>query len=90
MQTWKHIAFWGTTFCRGLPHHFRGRGTGIWQGAFSFGQFLMPILVVAISGVAGGLGGTLRWFAAAALLIAFFAIIPGRRSNPATRLERAS
>ena len=58
-----------------LPHHFRGRGIGIWQGAFSLGQFLMPILVVALSGASDGLGGTLRLFAAAAFLAALLAAI---------------
>lgn len=51
-----------------LPQRFRGRGTGIWQGAFSLGQFLMPILVVLVSSRLGGLSGSLRLFAAAALL----------------------
>lgn len=58
-----------------LPHHFRGRGIGIWQGAFSLGQFLMPILVVAVSGASDGIGGTLRLFAAAAFLAALLAAI---------------
>ncbi|MEO7787708.1 MAG: MFS transporter [Sphingomicrobium sp.] len=65
-----------------LPYHFRGRGTGIWQGAFSLGQFVMPLIVVALSGVTGGLPGTLRWFAAAALLVGLVAILLGRAAAP--------
>ena len=42
----------------------------------------MPLLVVALSSATGGLGGTLRWFAAAALLAALAAIFLGRSAAP--------
>ncbi|MEO7379608.1 MAG: MFS transporter [Sphingomicrobium sp.] len=70
-----------------LPHRFRGRGTGIWQGSFSLGQFLMPILVVVIAGVSGGLGGALRWFAVAAFVAALGAVLVARAGAGATRSQ---
>lgn len=39
----------------GLEFHERGRGTGIWTAAFWSGQFLTPLIVVALAGLAGGL-----------------------------------
>lgn len=38
-----------------LPFAIRGRGAGMWTGAFSLGQFLSPIAVQAASDAAGGL-----------------------------------
>ena len=71
---------WAT---RGLPFHFRGRGTGLWQGTFSLGQFMMPILVTYLSGALGGLSQatlTFAWLAgAAAAILAIWLTLPSSR-----------
>ena len=38
-----------------LPAEHRALGTGAWNAAFFFGQFLTPIVVVGIAGALGGL-----------------------------------
>jgi MFS family permease len=38
-----------------LPFSIRGRGAGMWTGAFTFGQFLSPIAVTFFSQQLGGL-----------------------------------
>ena len=45
----------------GLPFEIRGRGAGLWTGAFSIGQFLSPVAVTTFS---RGLGGLLPAFGA--------------------------
>ena len=40
-----------------LRFEFRGRGTGFWQSAFAFGQFLSPIVVTATGKAYGGIMG---------------------------------
>lgn len=39
---------------RELPPAVRGRGTGFWTGTFFLGQFIAPIVAVALSGQLGG------------------------------------
>ena len=58
---------WATS---GLPDYFRGRGTGLWQGTFSLGQFVMPILVTLMAESLGGLNAATLGFAAGALALA--------------------
>lgn len=60
---------------RRLPPETRGRGTGIWTGAFFLAQFVAPILAAALSGLLGGLSATFLFFAAAAALSAGFALL---------------
>lgn len=38
-----------------LPFEIRGRGAGLWTGAFSIGQFLSPLVVTVASKAVGGL-----------------------------------
>lgn len=38
-----------------LRFEIRGQGVGLWQSAFAFGQFLSPLVVTLMSGLAGGL-----------------------------------
>ena len=75
---------------RNLPYEWRGRGTGLWQGANATGQFLTPLVVTL---VAGHVGGLLPAFiavgiacAAAAILAALLSVkrgfAAGPRSNP--------
>ncbi|MGI5127946.1 MFS transporter [Pseudonocardia sp. CA-107938] len=40
---------------RDLEYAQRGRGTGIWTGTLFIGEFVSPLVVVAIAGPAGGL-----------------------------------
>jgi MFS family permease len=37
----------------------RGRGTGVWTSALFIGQFVCPLVVLAVTAVVGGLGGAL-------------------------------
>jgi len=62
---------------RGLRFEIRGRGTGIWQGVFSVGQFLTPIAVTLTAQRTGGLFGAFEAFGAACLVAAVVAIILG-------------
>lgn len=40
-----------------LAFEIRSRGAGMWTGAFSVGQFLSPLVVTLLGGIAGGLMG---------------------------------
>jgi hypothetical protein len=42
-----------------LSYLQRGRGTGLWTAALFIGEFLCPLLVLALTAVVGGLGGAL-------------------------------
>ncbi len=42
-----------------LSFEQRGRGTGVWTSAFFIGQFVCPLVVLALSGALGGLGAAL-------------------------------
>jgi MFS family permease len=48
----------------------RGRGTGIWTSAFFIGQFVCPLVVLALSGAVGGLGTALAVLGAVSLVAA--------------------
>lgn len=66
-----------------LSFEVRGRGTGIWQAAFSLGQWLSPIVVTFVSLRVGGLlpsFGVLSYGAAAGCLIAGIAFLSSRRA----------
>lgn len=49
---------------RRLPTEFRGRGTGLWTGAFFLGQFLAPLVAAAVAGATSGLASALLVYAA--------------------------
>lgn len=42
-----------------LPAEVRGRGMGLWTGAFFLGQFLAPIVAIAVNGTTGALASTM-------------------------------
>jgi len=42
-----------------LSFEQRGRGTGVWTSAFFIGQFVCPLVVLALTGALGGLGTAL-------------------------------
>ena len=48
---------------RRLPPEFRGRGTGLWTGAFFLGQFLAPLVAAAVVGATSGLASALLVYA---------------------------
>ncbi|MFD1789890.1 MFS transporter [Sphingomonas floccifaciens] len=48
-----------TWVLRVLPPFARGQGTGLWTGTFFLGQFLAPILSIALGQATGGLQATL-------------------------------
>lgn len=56
-----------------LPPARRGQGTGLWQSSFWAGQFASPIMVIALTGAAGGLGRAVMAVAVAALALGIIA-----------------
>jgi MFS family permease len=58
----------------GLAFEIRGRGAGLWTGAFSVGQFLSPIAVTYFSRALGGLLPAFGALSLAALLGAVLAL----------------
>ena len=59
----------------GLPFEVRGRGAGLWTGAFSVGQFLSPVAVTTFSRSLGGLLPAFGALSAAAALGAVLALL---------------
>lgn len=68
---------------RSLPPQSRGRGMGLWTGAFFLGQFLAPVVAAALTGATGGLAMTLIVFAGA-LAIAAGSTLLVLRAAPAS------
>ena len=69
---------------RSLPFEHRGRGTGIWQGTFSLGQFLVSVSIPVLNVLTGSLPAS---FVAIGLVAAGAAaaacVVALRRSSPA-------
>jgi MFS family permease len=57
----------------GLAYEQRGRGTGLWTAALFLGQFVCPLLVLALAATVGGLGVAVVLLGAVALLAAAIA-----------------
>jgi MFS family permease len=53
-----------------LTFEQRGRGTGVWTSALFIGQFVCPLVVLALSGALGGLGSALLILGIVAVLAA--------------------
>jgi MFS family permease len=53
-----------------LPFEMRGRGTGIYMGAFFIGQFLSPIVVTLVAKASGSLTNAIASFGIASLVAA--------------------
>ena len=73
---------------RRLPEAVRGRGTGAWQGVFSLGQFISPLVVTTIALRAGGILPAFGWLGGAGLAAALTAAmaaawLPHRPAAPA-------
>lgn len=64
-----------------LPPIYRGRGTGIWTGTFFLGQFIAPIIAVALEAVLGGLVNVLAIYGALALTGAIVTFFIARRQT---------
>lgn len=58
-----------------LPENVRGRGTGLWTGAFFLGQFAAPIIVAGLQTNLGGLANVLLLVAGFSLLGVFIAVL---------------
>ena len=67
---------------RRLPPATRGRGTGVWTGAFFLAQFIAPIVATALSSLFGGMAGTFLFFSAAAAIGAGVALLRYRHAQP--------
>lgn len=77
-----------TWLMRLLPPEMRGRGTGIWTGAFFLGQFAAPLVATAVAGWTQGLGSVLLIYALFAGVGALFAFLSSRRQeDPVVRQE---
>jgi len=61
-----------------LPPAFRGRGTGIWTGTFFLGQFIAPVIAVALEVAFGGLDNLLAVYGILALIGAIVAFVVAR------------
>jgi MFS family permease len=63
----------------------RGRGTGIWTSAFFIGQFICPLVVLALAGAIGSLGSALVALGAISLsgAVAVRALRPAQPPDPA-------
>ncbi|MDE2596573.1 MAG: MFS transporter [Sphingomonadales bacterium] len=67
----------------GLPFEIRGRGAGLWTGAFSIGQFLSPVAVTWFSRTLGGLLPAFGALSVAALIGAGLALLGALRRGAA-------
>ena len=66
-----------------LPFEQRGRGTGVWTGCFFIGEFLCPVLVIALTNALGGLPAALVAIGVISLLLAVAVLV----RKPSTPLE---
>lgn len=71
-----------------LPAETRGRGTGIWTGAFFLSQFVAPLVATAIAGWTEGLGSVLLIYAALTAIGAVRAYVSSRK-QPVPRSQPA-
>jgi MFS family permease len=68
-----------------LSFEQRGRGTGVWTSALFIGQFVCPLVVLALTGALGGLGAALVVLGAGSLVAAAAvrALRPTQAADPA-------
>ena len=67
-----------------LPGNVRGRGTGLWTGMFFLGQFVAPLVAVALYKPAGGLSNVLLVYGVIAAVLMIIAGIGSRGAKPLT------
>ncbi len=70
-----------TWVMQALPGEHRGRGMGMVTGAFFLGQFVAPILAIAVTGASGGLANTLLIYGGI-IALAAVAVQLGWRTSP--------
>ena len=68
-----------------LPGNVRGRGTGLWTGMFFLGQFIAPLVAVALYKPAGGLSNVLLVYGIIAAVLMVVAVIGSRGAKPLTQ-----
>jgi len=67
---------------RSLPLEVRGRGLGIWTGAFFLGQFVSPLFVAATAPILGGLSLVIGGIGLLIAVAALFSLPAMKRSSP--------
>lgn len=73
-----------------LSFEIRGRGAGMWQSSFAFGQFLSPVVVTLLSKQAGGLMAAFGLLSLGALIGVILAlVVPFRRGEQAMEVAVA-
>jgi MFS family permease len=60
----------------------RGRGTGLWTATFFIGQFLCPLVLLAVAGAVGGLATAVGLLGVAAIVMAAGLALAARRRVP--------
>lgn len=60
---------------KSLPYEVRGRGTGLWQGVFSFGQFVCTPLFTLAADRTGGILGAFNFYGILNFVIAVLALL---------------
>ncbi len=78
-----------TWLMRLLPAEARGRGTGIWTGAFFLGQFVAPLVATAVAGRTQGLASVLLIYAALSSIGAVAALLASVRPASPQRVQGA-
>ncbi|MEP3891943.1 MAG: MFS transporter [Hellea sp.] len=68
-----------------LPGNVRGRGTGLWTGMFFLGQFVAPLVAVALYKPAGGLSNVLLAYGIIAAVLMVVAAIGSRGAKSLTQ-----
>ena len=68
----------------GLAFEQRGRGTGLWTAALFLGEFVCPLLFLAVGAAVGGLSGALIVVGVAALVVAAASRVALNRQVPVT------
>ncbi|WP_406010355.1 MFS transporter [Streptomyces sp. NBC_00637] len=67
-----------------LDYADRGRGTGLWTGSFFIGQFICPLVVLALTSAVGSLAGAFGVLALAGAVGAAGLGLAARRQVPST------
>lgn len=68
-----------------LPGNVRGRGTGLWTGMFFLGQFIAPLVAVALYKPVGGLSNVLLAYGVVAAALMLIAAIFSRGAKSLTQ-----
>ncbi|MFI8192372.1 MFS transporter [Streptomyces sp. NPDC085946] len=63
-----------------LEYADRGRGTGLWTAAFFGGEFVCPLVLLAVEPAAGTLAGAVGVLGAASAVVAAGLLLAGRRA----------